>query len=166
VPFRRRAEELAELDAWCGGSGLSVGVLVGPSGTGKTRLAAELCRRQQIQGALTGFLEAATPPESVAALAEGTDPVLLVVDEAHVRADQVAQVLSRLARSPRGAPVRLLLVARQLGNWLRQLRQLCDHADARFAVAAAWIRELGPVDPTLEGREDAFRAATHAFAGR
>ena len=71
VPFHGRAEEVEEWGNWrTGESGLEVGLLVGAGGTGKTRLAAEVCRFAQVDGALAGFLEAGVASDALAALGE------------------------------------------------------------------------------------------------
>jgi tetratricopeptide (TPR) repeat protein len=162
VPFRERARELEQLGAWCTtGSGLAVAVLVGAAGTGKTRLATELCHHQQA-AAVAGFLEPAAAADSVARLAGGR--LLVVVDEAHSRTEQLAELLNRLVAVQSAAPIRLLLLSRQLGDWWQgRLDELLDD-EARDARDAARIVELGAVDRSVEGRRAAFKAAARAFA--
>jgi hypothetical protein len=165
VPFRQRARELQRLGEWCSaGAGLAVGLVLGQGGTGKTRLAAELCRAQQAAGAVAGFLEAAAEADPVAALA-GREPLLVVVDDAHARSDQVAGLLISLARVDASKPVRVLLLARRLGDWwdVRLPELLYDEIDATVALKGALALELGSVDASAHGRREAFMAAAHAF---
>jgi hypothetical protein len=59
VPFHeaQRARELQALVSWCTNpETAALQLVVGQAGAGKTRLAAQLCRRLAEQGWLTGFL--------------------------------------------------------------------------------------------------------------
>ncbi len=169
VPFEGRPHELEKLGVWCAGDpGLELTLVLGAGGTGKTRLAAELCRRLQTEGALAGFFERNMRPERLEALAEATAPLLVVVDEAHGRIDELAQLIIRLARTPSETPLRVLMLARQAGDWWDRLLpdRLADDPDAEFAHSTAAVRELGPVADSVGQRESAFGAAAVAFARR
>jgi tetratricopeptide (TPR) repeat protein len=166
APFHGRDDELAELDRWCGGEQrLVVRLLTARGGTGKTRLAAELCRRRQAVGDVAGFLNAQAG-ERVGRLAQISAPMLVVIDEAQSHIGQTCALLRALARARRAAPARVLLLARQAGDWWpSELEVELEDPDARVALAAGAIpHEL----PSFEGalREDAFLVAAHAFAGR
>jgi Trypsin-like peptidase domain len=166
VPFRSRAGVLAELEAWCtGGAGLAVSLLLGAGGTGKSRLAAQLCERRQAAGAVAGFLAASGEIDRVTGLI-GAGELLIVVDEAHTRHDEVAALLRALAGAAARAPVRMLLVARGAGDWWStQLPGVLeDDLEATLAVEAARVRELGPVEESAEGRAEVFLDAVDAFA--
>ena len=82
MPFHGREQELEELSVWSAGEpGLELALLHGAGGNGKTRLAAELCRRMQRGGGIAGFLVADTAKDAIEALGEVTAPLLVVVDE-------------------------------------------------------------------------------------
>jgi tetratricopeptide (TPR) repeat protein len=171
VPFHGREEELEELAGWMfGESGLEMALLVGAGGTGKTRLAAEVCRRAQAQGALVGFLEAHVSQNALSALGNVTAPLLVVIDEAPARLDDIVRVLIKLADAPSDVPLRVLLLARRTGEWWERLlvQRLGGDADAAFAyrMAKESDRELPAVDDSVQARERAFRAAAAAFALR
>jgi tetratricopeptide (TPR) repeat protein len=166
VPFHGREDELGELERWCAGDGrLLVRLLCGRGGTGKTRLAAELCRRQQAAGAVAGFLTAHAA-ERISNLARITAPLLVIIDEAQSNLGPAAVLISELARVRRAAPARVLLLARQPGEWWpTSLEDQLDDPDARFALAAGALPcELTSVEQGP--REETFLAAVHAFAGR
>ncbi|MDP8943911.1 MAG: tetratricopeptide repeat protein, partial [Actinomycetota bacterium] len=131
-----------------------------------TRLAAELCRDLQEQGAVAGFLEPKASSERIRGLIAVRGPLLVAVDEAQARLEQVADLLAALAGTGREAPTRVLLVARRGGDWWDESlpAHLDDEPDAQLALEAAEMRELGPVDEAVEGREEAFRAAAEALA--
>jgi hypothetical protein len=168
VPFRGRTAELVDLERWCASdAGLELGVVLGAGGTGKTRLAAELCRRVQARGSVAGFLETGASRGAVSALATVTAPLLVVVDEAPARLADVVTLLVRLADSSADSPLRVLLLARRGGEWWERVlpQRLAGHSDAEFVHATARVEELGAVDATAT-RLDAFRAAAGVFAQR
>jgi Tetratricopeptide repeat len=168
VPFHGRSELLEELGDWCRGeAGLEVALVHSPGGTGKTRLAAELCRRAQIGGAVAGFLEHDATADQLAGLGELTTPLLVVIDEAPGRIDDIANVLVGLARAQGGVPLRVVLLARHAGEWWDSLLpQRLDDPDARWASSTVVPHVLGSVDDTVGARERAFDAAAAAFAAR
>jgi len=115
LPLLGRAEELAALEAWLGGtSALSIRRIVGRAGTGKTRLAIELCRRAEAQGWSAGF---ATLP-AIEAAAEARHirtrhALLVVVDRSEDRDRLPVECCARLGHGrPHGAPLRVLLLDR------------------------------------------------------
>ena len=168
VPFHGRNELLDELGDWCRGeAGLEVALVHGPGGTGKTRLAAELCRRAQTEGAVAGFVEHDAIADQLAGLGELSAPLLAVIDEAPGRIDDVATMLIKLARAQGDVPLRVLLLARHAGEWWDGLlpQRLRDQ-DARWAHSTAVPHVLGPVDDTVSARERAFDMAVAAFAAR
>lgn len=171
VPFRGRHVELDELEAWTfGAAGLELALVLGAGGTGKSRLASELCRRSQARGAVAGFLETELSQNAIAGLRSVGAPLLVVIDEAPARLDDVTRLLIRLADGPSSAPRRVLLLSRRPGEWWEQLlrRRLAAHPDARFAyeLATDSVMDLSPVAVSEFDRTDAYRTAAAAFASR
>ncbi|MFI6734021.1 tetratricopeptide repeat protein [Nonomuraea sp. NPDC050451] len=165
VPFLGRDEELADLRAWAAEpAALSIAVLTGRSGTGKTRLAGELCAELAEAGWDTGFLplDSAGGPLTGRAL-EALRPTLLVVDHPDPSPPLVGELVRRLAKHGRNPRVRLLLLARELGeaDWWRRLD----------TAAGGWLRRLTSTTVqlnahplTLAERTDHALAAMKAFA--
>ncbi|MET7329381.1 tetratricopeptide repeat protein [Nonomuraea sp. NPDC005650] len=165
VPFLGRDEELADLRAWAAEpAALSIAVLTGRSGTGKTRLAGELCVELAEAGWDTGFLplDSAGGPLAGRTL-EALRPTLLVVDHPDPSPPLVGELVRRLARHGRNPRVRLLLLARELGEagWWRRLD----------TAAGGWLRRLTSTTVqlnthplTLAERTDHALAAMKAFA--
>src|SRR5690349_15782809 len=118
VPFRGRKAEADALAGWAGTDRpLSVGLLTGGAGAGKTRLAVELCRTLREEGWAAGLIGDGWDADRVARLGRVAGlqaDLLLVVDRAEARVDLVAAILARLAGTAR-ARVRVLLVARSDG---------------------------------------------------
>ncbi|MER8041919.1 serine protease [Streptomyces sp. NPDC094032] len=189
APFRGRREEWRQLSDWCLGpaktgipgrsrpGGLSVRVLTGPGGQGKSRLARELVEDvARTPGWAAALLRAdlgdeawqggAAPPEAGAGLAALEDcarDLLLVVDYAESRPRWIRRLVERL-RTPAaaGRTVRLLLVARSTGGWQADPY---DASPATHEILASALRsELGPLDLSAEDRAAAFRSALDGLA--
>jgi tetratricopeptide (TPR) repeat protein len=164
VSYAGRQGILSGLLGWCGApEAVSVRLLTGAGGLGKTRLARELASVMAGVGWSAGFL---TPdrPGAVAGLAALTGtgtPVLAVVDYAETRGSQVGRLLSTVWGATAVAPVRLLLLARSAGDWWAELRR--EYPDL---LATAAVTKLGPLNSRSQDRGGAWRAALAAFAAR
>ena len=160
TPFRDRPE-FDELQRWCEGlEWSSIRLVVGPGGQGKTRLARQLTAHLAGRGWAALMLAERAGVEHVAVLAQVRVPTLVVVDYAEGRADQFEAVLNALGQAE--AKVRLLLLARAAGAWRSERVDpsplLEPLADDRIVV------ELGPLEPTASGREQAWSQALTALA--
>ena len=163
VPFHGHTTELNNLLLWLDGDGFASALLTGRGGSGKTRLAAELCRRAEEKGWLAGFLEPGGDGDAFMATQAS---LLLVVDEAHTRLDEVAALIAQFARAGPGVPVRLLLLARDAGEWWQTTlrRRLGGDARAELVLIGAAPREVGSLEQGAGLRREAFRGAAEAFA--
>ncbi|TMR91711.1 ATP-binding protein, partial [Nonomuraea basaltis] len=162
VPFLGRDEELARLREWAAEPGaVSIAVLSGRSGTGRTRLAGELCEELARAGWDAGFL----PLESAgrAATLDALRPTLLVVDHPEPSSPLVGELVRRLAKHEHNPPVRILLLVREPGEaeWWRRLD----------TAAGGWLRRLNTTTVqlnarplTLAERTEQALAAMKAFA--
>jgi tetratricopeptide (TPR) repeat protein len=189
VPFHGREAELAELDRWCEGGDLRVRVVHGAGGVGKTRLALELSARRAREGWRAGpLVPGALTREGADALVRDPIPLLVCVDYAETRLGEVALLLQQAAANAVG-PVRALLLARHVGDWVdalaRDVRELPDLLDepvlvegevaqgvalAAAAFAAYFRRDVPTLLPTttttpLEAQVDAL-LAVRGDAGR
>ena len=143
VEFTGREVELAGLRAWCAsGDGGPVRVLVGGGGVGKTRVALQVAAEWAAGGG-AWRLVAAGEEAGVVAAARGVTagPVLLVVDYAETRAG--LEGLLRAVLADRG--VRVLLVARSLGEWWDRLVEKSSAAVAQMLTGAPPVRLDAPV---------------------
>ena len=94
-------------------------VIVGAGGVGKTRLALKVASEWESRGDQWRLVDAGQEAHAVAAARGLTpDPVLLVVDYAETRTS-LAEMLRAVLADP--GPVRVLLVARALGEWWERL---------------------------------------------
>jgi tetratricopeptide (TPR) repeat protein len=167
VPFLGREEELARLREWAAEPGtLSIAVLSGRAGTGRTRLAAELCEELARAGWDAGFL----PLDAVCGPLSGDPgaldalrPTLLVVDHPEPSSPLVGELVRRLAKHGHNPAVRILLLVREPGDaeWWRRLD----------TAAGGWLRRLNTTTVqlntrplTLPERTEHALAAMKAFA--
>ncbi|MEV7240024.1 Sir2 family NAD-dependent protein deacetylase [Streptomyces sp. NPDC093248] len=141
--FRSRAAELERLTQWCAGTGTRTHLVAGPAGSGKSRLALELADRLGGSGAWDIAF-----PTPGAGLPATERPLLVVVDSAETRGEQVARLQAEAAERESGAPVRLLLLARTDGP----------------RPAADTHEELGAADAAEAGHADAVREAAQDYA--
>ncbi|SDH73605.1 tetratricopeptide repeat protein [Nonomuraea jiangxiensis] len=171
VPFLGRDEELAALRAWIAEpAALSIAVMTGRSGTGKTRLAAELCAElaqagwdtgtlplSSVTGPLTSRPDAPNRPMTRVTRLDARRPALLVVDHPEPSAPLVGELIRRLAKHDRNPPVRLLLVAREPGDpeWWRRLD----------TASGGWLRRLNSTTVHLNAHPLTLAERNrHAFA--
>ena len=130
VPYQQ-CDEIRQLREWAmmtadatapsqrGRSGdIAVAVVTGAGGSGKTRMAAQLCHDLSLIGWYAGFLPSTTDvtDEELAALTEVTTELLVVVDYAEeARRGLVARVVRALRA--RESATRIVLTARGAGTW-------------------------------------------------
>lgn len=162
VPFLGRERELDELRSWAESAApISLRLVVAPAGFGKTRLANEFGGRM----AASGWTVVPVPRGREAATVRTRPPgdVLFVVDDAATRLG-LGAMLDAVARPARGR-IRVLLLARVAGEWLRRLRwgsTLWPRLEREDATQTALDLPLRPGLPDL----DVLEAAVAAFAER
>ncbi|WP_375773508.1 tetratricopeptide repeat protein [Archangium gephyra] len=172
VPFHEQGREeiLAELDRWCDeGPPVAVRLLHAEGGVGKTRLAIEWSRRRSARGWATGFLAKDVPEDWFERLWARGQPVLVVIDYAESRSELRAALQRMLRYSQQEGTgtlrrMRLLLLARNSGDWWQSLRQ----SDAALDL---WLgetppQELLPLAMETAERERIFHEAAERFAGQ
>ena len=160
VPFCSRPE-YRELKEWALGTSkipgrkpdVSVAVLTGAGGVGKTRMAAQLCHDLEVLGWYTGFVPAKSAMENddLTYLAELTTELLIVVDYAEEsRQEQLAAVLRALRG--RRSPTRIVLTARGIDSWWEDFREELESDGIQLGQGL--VKELEPrPDPVLLYRQ-------------
>ena len=127
VPFTGR-DKLTKLTDWAnkqpkeGREDLAVAVVTGVGGSGKTRLAAELCSNLEKNGWVAGFIPKTTglSEAELTWLTRVESHLLLVLDYAEEsHKEELTRLLRRLRE--RAAPTRVVLTARSAGAWLDDL---------------------------------------------
>src|SRR5262249_15364907 len=152
VEFIGRQDELAALHEWCeSGPPKAVRIVFGAGGTGKTRLALQVAAIWLAADREWLMVAAGNEADAIAAARGLTSgPVLLIVDYAETRAalgDLLRAVLDDAAR------VRVLLLARSLGEWWDRLAAASSPAVARLLRESELIRLNAPVTKELSDAE-------------
>lgn len=165
VPFQRADDALDRLLSWVDSPApVAMRLLTGPAGGGKTRLALELCHRRRRLGWVAGpVARTLTGPVLEHVMGLGV-PLLLMVDEAETRIDSILDLAVTAAGSA-GGPVRLLLIARSAGLWLRPLSRCTDERVLDLMEDMA-EESLPALAPDLATRRAEFRRAVQAYAVR
>jgi hypothetical protein len=155
--------ELGRLREWCGDEAQSrVLLLTGAGGVGKTRLALQLAAERESLGWACTIVRPGEEADAVSAVrATKTGPVLLVVDYAETRSS-LGSLLRAIAEDD-GERLRVLMLARGIGEWWRQLEASPDVSVRSLAMTAAQIL-LTPLSSEAGTAGDAFHAAVTAFA--
>ncbi|MGH3465656.1 MAG: trypsin-like peptidase domain-containing protein [Kribbellaceae bacterium] len=164
VRFLGRDAELADLGAWCTGRDeFGARLVVGPGGRGKTRLAQQLVDELRHGGGwLAGLVAGSANLDFGPVMTTVREhSVLLVVDYAESRAPQLDRLLLALSAAASPPKVRLLLLARDEGEWWQTL---CDSFPALLDPEASLV--LPPLHNTLPDREAAFFSYVEQLAAR
>ena len=166
VPFCSRPE-YRELKEWAMGTAkspgrkpdVSVAVLTGAGGAGKTRMAAQLCHDLEVLGWYTGFAPAKSALENdeLTYLAELTTELLVVVDYAEESRQEQLAALLRALRGRR-SPTRIVLTARGIDSWWEDFREELESDGIQLGQAL--VKQLEPrPDPVL-----LYRQAVRGFS--
>ncbi|MEU8551785.1 ATP-binding protein [Streptomyces roseoverticillatus] len=165
VPFTGRAAELARLAEWRDSEKrVSVLLLHGPGGQGKTRLAARFAALSRDAGWDVLQARHASDPAPVGSAACRADTagrgVLMVADYAERWPVTDLLELMQDAARQKGRPARVLLVARPAGMWWQPLANRLD----RTGLATQQLRLRALADDPITNAGDLFAAAREQFA--
>ncbi|MCF2530317.1 S1 family peptidase [Yinghuangia soli] len=172
VPMSGDAATMQALRAWCfNGRRTDVAALTGGDGSGKTRMAYELLghlsREVRGRAAWTGGFLADTPRQEepgYALFSTVRQPLLLVVDEAEARVDQLHALFDVLGTRRSGQPVRVLLVVRGREDWWPRLREAWSGSTV---MGRGESFHLETADAYADvGAEGFYTRAAKAFADR
>ncbi|MBM2615059.1 serine protease [Actinoplanes sp. LDG1-06] len=159
VRFRGRDELMESLRGWCVRPGRPVHLVHGPGGQGKTRVAQELCSRLTSLRWATLWLRNDAAADSFAAVAHSAVPMIVVVDYAESRKDQVVALLRAASRHNGREPLRILLIARAMGPWWEDLSD-----DAESMLDGTRTTFLSELEKDPAGRSAAYGAAVKDYA--
>jgi glycosyltransferase involved in cell wall biosynthesis len=172
VPFdHARQPFLAEQIAWATDVTypISIRLLTGAGGVGKTRLAIELCVRLQHLGFEAGFLRGDQEDVEIRELAQklaGTDKhSCVVIDYAETRQATLLALLRNLMEHPVHRGIHVLLLARDGGGWWNMLASkdpLCE--SLLEGAASTGPFELPFLHSTENDRRAAYKVALLTFA--
>lgn len=174
VPFDPKREPFLKTQIdWAESSDypISIRLLIGAGGVGKTRLALELCRRLQEQGWHAGFLlsdcEAGQTPKLATQIRDAELPCCIVIDYAETRQSVLLALFESLLTSPLKHPVRLLLLARDGGDWWETLPDKKASCEALLqGLASSGPFTLPHLHDSESERQEAYLVALSALATR
>ena len=153
VDFLGREDLLADLDTWAAGRGVSVRLIHGDGGAGKTRLAT-----QWLNNRPGGFITGELTPERIDVLAAAHEAdVVLDYAESRPGLPDLLKALARRWNTEDPGRLRLLLLARGAGDWWENLK--ANEAIAALLNDAPVALQLPPVPEA-----DRARHFTHAAA--
>lgn len=172
VPFDpARQPELDTLNIWLDDPQFpqAVRLITGAGGVGKTRLALELCRQSIEKGWHAGFLGADLEANQMASawkiLRALNQNLLIIVDYAETRQAVLLALIKEILKEKGTQPVRILLLARNGGEWWDNLPSrdsACEPILCGYATTGPY--DLLPLHPTAQNRHDAYRQALQSFA--
>jgi tetratricopeptide (TPR) repeat protein len=161
VPFVGRDEDFARLLSWAErDDGLLVRLLVGPGGSGKTRLARELCLTLRRLGWTAGFI---LRDSTEFVPTEGTGShYLLVMDYAETRTAQLRLLLEGISAADSANKIRVLLLARSVGDWWNSLQAGSPALESLLVDAP--VMHLAPIADTFDKAKALYTLSYKAFA--
>ncbi len=161
MPFRDRPE-LAQLLEWGESEWpVSVRLVHGPGGQGKTRLARALADVLDARGWACVTVTDNAPAEQLSLIAAAVVPTLAIIDYAESRPDQIAALAETLVNPTER--VRVLLLARTAAGWRDELTERGEQAGLFARTPAIALR---PVEPGTAGRKQAWSQAVTALAAQ
>ena len=172
IPFDvRRQPEADKLMDWIADTTwpVTVRLVTGDGGQGKTRLAIHLCQQLRTEGWQCGFidssLEANRMPLLWRDLSGVNQPILIVVDYAETRQSAFLSLLKSAIEDPGNKSVRMLLLARDGGEWWDNLASTNSFCEALLSgPATTGPFRLLPLYAEHQDRQQAFNNALKAFA--
>jgi tetratricopeptide (TPR) repeat protein len=157
VPFLGRKDELADLRAWCeSDEQSSVQLITGPAGTGKTRLAAQLCQDMSGRGWTAGFLSPTCKPESFDDLRATGSPLLAVFDYSDAWIGLEDFLIRLDAPEEAAPPTRIMLLARHSGAWWQRLVSANAQTTLNLTPLASATATPGELGETYMAAIEAF----------
>ncbi|MGV9601651.1 tetratricopeptide repeat protein, partial [Streptosporangium sandarakinum] len=162
VPFHGRGEILTRLHTWTERPGFGAFLVHAGGGQGKTRLARHLAGRLAGGGWAVVWLDSRVPAAELGAVKDAAAPLLIIVDYAEARTEQMTALLEACARHDGASPVKVLLLARTAGSWWQALLE--TSREAELLLEGAVVLPLPVLEPDTASRAGAYRQAAAAFA--
>ncbi|HXU37758.1 MAG TPA: tetratricopeptide repeat protein [Blastocatellia bacterium] len=172
LPFDpARQSDVEDLKEWLDDTQwpISVRLITGAGGQGKTRLALELCQQRVALGWSAGFLDSNLEANRMTATWKAVRnldrSLLIVIDYAETRQLPFLSLLEAALQNSSNQPVRILLLARDGGEWWDNLpskNTQCEALLSGYATTGPFrLKALYPAEPD---RREAYSRALNAFA--
>jgi tetratricopeptide (TPR) repeat protein/glycosyltransferase involved in cell wall biosynthesis len=146
---------------------IAIQLLTGVGGTGKTRLAIELCEQLQQHGWQTGFLANDARVANITHnLVKSNQDICLIIDYAETRQPQLLELIKTLSNNIQ-QKVRIVLLARDSGEWWNMLPGKDPACEALLeSLATTGPYYLSQLHDSLQSRQAAYQVALAAFANK
>jgi tetratricopeptide (TPR) repeat protein/predicted phosphodiesterase len=143
------------------GERIKLRLQAGDGGSGKTRLLIEVCDRlESLHGWRAGFVDKAhTISSMLSALLQEGKPVLLVLDYAESRTNEIIEIVRNYVSTKNAPLLRLALLAREGGDWWDRLADAAGTDVIVAAVLRGLNTKTGPYRMSQEHIEVGDRAA-------
>jgi hypothetical protein len=144
-------------------------LITGEGGQGKTRLAIQVCQQLRQHGWHSGFLDSSLAANQISSLWRDlralNQQMFIVVDYAETRQKAFLSLLKVTLQYPPYKAVRLLLLARNGGEWWDLLQSTNSDCEALLnGPATTGPFALSPLYEQQQDRQQAFSSALSAFA--
>jgi len=176
VQFYGRSRQINSTIDWCNETAtgkVACRLVYGPSGSGKTRLCIRIASilRNELKPTeqwVAGFLDESISsfiPENLQELCRNHRRILMVVDRAETKRDLIARLTKIATRSSQesGATIRIILIARNNGEWLQQLSAGNDELNQVLADSNRSDICLEPLLAKVEERVEYYKSACIVF---
>ncbi|MBV9928724.1 MAG: tetratricopeptide repeat protein [Acidobacteria bacterium] len=147
----------------------AVRLMTGAGGQGKTRLALEICQQRLKSGWQAGFLDSELEANRMGGIWQElrrlNRPLLIVVDYAETRQAAFLSILKAALQNPGEHPLRMLLLARDAGEWWDNLPGKDSQCEALLSgLATSGPFRLPALYVAQSDRHEAYAKALRAFA--
>lgn len=166
-----RAPEVEKLRKWIDDPTwpITVRLITGAGGQGKTRLAIHLCQQTRSDGWHSGLLDSNLELHRMKSLWKElrslNQPTVIVIDYAETRQEHFLSLLKSALQNSTPQPVRILLLARDGGEWWDNLPSKDSECEALLSgYATTGPFRLPALYVDQDHRQEAFSKALRAFA--
>lgn len=143
-PTDARQRAVEAMVEWCHDGDRPLWLIEGGSGAGKTRLASEVAYRLTAERWPCGWARPGLGAYAVSAAARNGRRALVLVDDAETRAD-LFELLRTVANGGSPLSVRVIIVAREFGQWWRTMLERFSQAEQEALAAGRTIMGGGAV---------------------
>lgn len=172
VPFHSaRAPELAQLLAWMSDLQYpqAIRLITGQGGVGKTRLGLELCQLSVKGGWAAGFLDPSLGKkdmvESWEKILVEKKPALIIIDYAETRQAILLELIKAVLSKKSTFSVRILLIARDGGEWWNSLPSIDSQCEALLSgYATTGPFPLPPLHSSYESKLAAYKQSMAIYS--
>jgi len=172
VPFDGyRKPELDKLATWALDTTypVSIRLITGEGGAGKTRLATELCHQLKKYEWYAGFLQKNMQQHELAEIWQRLKvvgkPCVIAIDYAETQTDELLVLLQLILNTAEKEKICILLLARDSGEWWDNLPAKDSETEALLSGrATTGPYRLSPLYKTLEQKQQAYQNSLEAFS--